>query len=370
MGRRAAPLRRPQTRRRRPPAQGGAPGDPARAFAARGADTARCRAAARSPRQDDAKYASGEYAIGTDTDSYDDNDPSALNDFRAPLDPYGTWVDDPTYGTVWVPSASAVGPDFQPYVSAGHWAYDDDYVWVSDYPWGWAPFHYGRWIFIEGRGWSWIPGREYRGAWVTWSVDDGYSYLGWAPMGPAFVWFGGVAVGWHGYWGPRWAYVPARRGVRAPRRRARGRRARRRVDREPHAPVLRRRASRVGGPPPASFGYTAAQVPRATAAASVTHAQQFARPSTARTDGRERTDAVRGRPGAGKRRPDRRSVHGRAGRPSGRVECPALGGRGEPNVGRVQAAPAVRPPPGAGAYRPSHERSGARRRARRGRPHR
>ncbi len=36
---------------------------------------------------DDSKYVSGEYAIGTDTDGYDDNDPAALNDFRQPLDP-------------------------------------------------------------------------------------------------------------------------------------------------------------------------------------------------------------------------------------------------------------------------------------------
>jgi hypothetical protein len=27
------------------------------------------------------------------------------------------------------------------YVTGGHWSYDGDYVWVSDYPWGWVPFH-------------------------------------------------------------------------------------------------------------------------------------------------------------------------------------------------------------------------------------
>ena len=173
-------------------------------------------AGAVAPVSSDLKYASDEVAIGADTDSYSDNDPAALNDFHAPLDPYGTWADDPAYGTVWTPAPSMVGPDFTPYVSSGHWAYADDYVWVSDYPWGWAPFHYGRWVFVEGRGWSWIPGREYRGAWVTWAVDDGYSYVGWAPMGPSFVWFGGVPVAYRGYWGPRWAYVP-RGEVFAPR---------------------------------------------------------------------------------------------------------------------------------------------------------
>src|SRR5260370_38453041 len=50
------------------------------------------------PQDDETKYASGEYAVGEDTDAYDDNDPAALNDFRAALDPSGAWVDSPTYG--------------------------------------------------------------------------------------------------------------------------------------------------------------------------------------------------------------------------------------------------------------------------------
>jgi hypothetical protein len=97
----------------------------------------------------------GEVAIGGSQDSqvdYSDTDPSALTDFHSTLDPYGTWVDDPTYGTVWVPSSGVVGADFTPYVSAGHWVYDDEYIWVSDYSWGWAPFHYGRWTYMGGMG--------------------------------------------------------------------------------------------------------------------------------------------------------------------------------------------------------------------------
>jgi len=123
---------------------------------------------------------------------YADTDPRALTDFRAPLEPYGTWVDDGTYGTVWVPRADVVGSDFAPYVSNGHWTYADDYVWVSDYSWGAIPFHYGRWVWIADRGWSWIPGRQYRGAWVSWRTGpDGYGYVGWAPMAPSWYWMGG-----------------------------------------------------------------------------------------------------------------------------------------------------------------------------------
>ena len=52
-------------------------------------------------------------------------------EFREPLAPYGNWVDDSTYGTVWVPHTSVVGADFTPYSTAGHWTYDDEWVWVT-----------------------------------------------------------------------------------------------------------------------------------------------------------------------------------------------------------------------------------------------
>src|SRR5262249_7908557 len=109
--------------------------------------------------------AQGEVVVG-EADEYADADPAALTDFRTSLHPYGTWVEAEPYGTVWVPSDTVVGTDFVPYVSAGHWTYADDYVWVSDYEWGWAPFHYGRWVYAAPRAhWVWIPGRVYSGAW-------------------------------------------------------------------------------------------------------------------------------------------------------------------------------------------------------------
>lgn len=138
-------------------------------------------------------------------DEYADNDPSALTDFRPALEGHGTWVDDATYGTVWVPSETEVGSDFTPYVSAGHWTYDDsaNYVWVSDYSWGWAPFHYGRWTRIHRHGWVWIPGRTYAGAWVVWRTGGpGYDYVGWAPAPPDWYWMNGYAYAW------TWGYSP------------------------------------------------------------------------------------------------------------------------------------------------------------------
>jgi hypothetical protein len=152
--------------------------------------------------------AAGEVAVGEDADEYADTDPSALTEFKPALDGHGTWVDDPTYGTVWVPSESEVGTDFVPYTTAGHWTYDDDtsWVWVSDYSWGWAPFHYGRWVHARHHGWAWIPGRTYAGAWVTWRTGPGYDYVGWSPMGPDWYWYNGTPVAWTYGYSPYYSY--------------------------------------------------------------------------------------------------------------------------------------------------------------------
>ncbi len=127
-----------------------------------------------------------------------DTDPSAVIIYRDKLSPYGSWVESPGYGLVWVPSATVVGSDFAPYVSAGRWELttDGDWLWVSDYEWGHIPFHYGRWVWVSGVGWAWVPGRVYSHAWVTWRVGaDGY--IGWAPLPPWYYWAGGYAYYHH-----------------------------------------------------------------------------------------------------------------------------------------------------------------------------
>ncbi len=113
-------------------------------------------------------------------------DPTA---FQPVLSPYGEWVEVDGYGRVWRPYSAAVGADFTPYGTNGHWVYTDEgWVWVSDYAWGWAPFHYGNWVYAD-EGWAWIPGSVWAPAWVQWRYGGGY--VGWAPLGPAGV----VAVG-------------------------------------------------------------------------------------------------------------------------------------------------------------------------------
>ncbi|MFZ6644300.1 DUF6600 domain-containing protein [Undibacterium sp. TJN25] len=72
------------------------------------------------------------------------------------LDSYGTWSNDPEYGAVWMPRAVAV--TWTPYRN-GHWTWVAPWgwTWIDDAPWGFAPFHYGRWAHIRS-GWCWVPG--------------------------------------------------------------------------------------------------------------------------------------------------------------------------------------------------------------------
>jgi hypothetical protein len=106
----------------------------------------------------------------------------------ADLDGNGDWAMAGEYGAVWYPR---VGPDWAPY-RAGHWAWVEPWgwTWVDDAPWGFAPFHYGRWAVVGGR-WGWIPGPRterpvYAPALVAWvggvSVGVGGG-VGWFPLG-------------------------------------------------------------------------------------------------------------------------------------------------------------------------------------------
>jgi len=72
------------------------------------------------------------------------------------LDDYGEWRDEPEYGHVWYPRYVDVG--WAPY-SVGYWNWVGPWgwSWVDTEPWGFAPFHYGRWNYFGG-GWGWCPG--------------------------------------------------------------------------------------------------------------------------------------------------------------------------------------------------------------------
>lgn len=55
-------------------------------------------------------------------------------------------------------------------------------TWLSDYDWGWAPFHYGRWFHDDYLGWAWVPDYTWGPGWVNWRTGGGY--YGWAPLMP------------------------------------------------------------------------------------------------------------------------------------------------------------------------------------------
>ncbi|MFO0761746.1 MAG: DUF6600 domain-containing protein [Byssovorax sp.] len=112
--------------------------------------------------------------------------PATVEVFTDELSPYGEWVEVGGYGRVWHPAVAVVGPDFVPYTSDGAWvSTDQGWAFESRYSWGWAPFHYGRWVLASGYGWVWIPDTTWGPAWVEWRYGGGY--VGWAPMGVGYA---------------------------------------------------------------------------------------------------------------------------------------------------------------------------------------
>ena len=113
--------------------------------------------------------------------SYATDAPEDVNYFYSDLAPYGSWVDLQGYGWCWQPTAVAVNTTWRPYCDGGHWIYTDSgWFWQSDYTWGWAPFHYGRWYHHERAGWVWFPDRVWGPGWVTWRTAG--DQCGWAPL--------------------------------------------------------------------------------------------------------------------------------------------------------------------------------------------
>ena len=105
---------------------------------------------------------------------------ASFQTFYDQLGDQGNWVQTDDYGYVFQPNVT--DPDWAPYTD-GHWVDTNvGLVWVSDEPWGWATYHYGRWANIDGCGWVWVPGHRWAPAWVSWRYGGGY--CGWAPLPP------------------------------------------------------------------------------------------------------------------------------------------------------------------------------------------
>lgn len=104
-----------------------------------------------------------------------------LDLFYDQLDPYGDWLEVEGYGFVFHPTV-ARDRDWRPYVDGSWLRSDQGWVWKSNEPFGWATYHYGRWIRLNKRGWVWVPGSEWAPAWVAWRANE--DYVGWAPLPP------------------------------------------------------------------------------------------------------------------------------------------------------------------------------------------
>src|SRR5258706_560020 len=78
---------------------------------------------------------------------------------------------------------------------AGYWTTDYPYglTWVSSEPWGYAPYHYGRWTYASN-SWFWIP-------------EPTRSYPTYSPALVAFLPLGDSSVGWVAL-GPSDPYAP------------------------------------------------------------------------------------------------------------------------------------------------------------------
>jgi hypothetical protein len=125
-------------------------------------------------------------------------EPESAPDFYDSLAPYGTWVDVGGYGWCWQPTAIVINPAWQPYCDHGHWVYSScGWYWMSDYSWGWAPFHYGRWLQHQNLGWCWVPDHVWGPSWVCWRYSQ--NYCGWAALPPAAGFTAGVGMTFHGH---------------------------------------------------------------------------------------------------------------------------------------------------------------------------
>lgn len=107
------------------------------------------------------------------------------------LDEQGAWQYAPDYGYVWAPFVTV--PGWAPY-RFGYWVWIEPWgwTWIDGTPWGFAPFHYGRWV-VWNSAWCWVPPPRpthpiYTPAAVGWLGAPGSGSGGTMPQ-PRIGWF-------------------------------------------------------------------------------------------------------------------------------------------------------------------------------------
>src|SRR5436305_14466812 len=101
-----------------------------------------------------------------------------LGFFYDNLASYGNWIQRPSYGWVWTPSA--VSTRWRPYED-GHWVWTDQgWTWITAEPYGSATYHYGRLYQDPQIGWAWLSCYDWGPAWCSLLVAA--NYVGCAPL--------------------------------------------------------------------------------------------------------------------------------------------------------------------------------------------
>lgn len=121
------------------------------------------------------------------------------------LDDYGNWYDIPPYGNLWLPThlPTYIHTGWAPF-RYGRWIWLSPWgwTWLDAAPWGFVTTHYGRWVFIQGQ-WLWSPGPRnvypifspalvsfIGGSHIALSVSVGSpSLIGWFPIGFGEIYF-------------------------------------------------------------------------------------------------------------------------------------------------------------------------------------
>lgn len=124
------------------------------------------------------------------------------------LDNHGTWQSEPQYGNVWIPTAAALPVGWAPY-RYGRWVWVSPWgwTWVDNAPWGFAPYHYGRWVWL-GHRWAWAPGpRAARPVYAPALVAfvGGHNWSVSVASGPSVAW---VPLGWREPYIPWYRHSP------------------------------------------------------------------------------------------------------------------------------------------------------------------
>jgi hypothetical protein len=116
-----------------------------------------------------------------------DDAPVTMSDLQQATEPYGDWIDTPEYGRVWRPDQAVVGDDFEPYLTSGRWiSAAEGWAFESAWVWGWATFHYGRWLWdARTTRWLWSPDLVWGPAWVQWRTFA--DSVAWLPLAPPAV---------------------------------------------------------------------------------------------------------------------------------------------------------------------------------------